>query len=102
YQDDVHFYYIILKPNGWELGKEDPAYPDAQRFLATGNTPQYPIGSTNSLRVVQVGATITISANGTILTTFTDTERPYTGGALGLYCEDARVHFGPVAASPAS
>ena len=24
-----------LKPNGLELGKEDPAYPGAQRFLVT-------------------------------------------------------------------
>ncbi|GAC1387855.1 MAG: hypothetical protein NVSMB31_00860 [Vulcanimicrobiaceae bacterium] len=102
YQDDVHFYYVILKPNGWELGKEDPAYPDAQRFLATGDSPHFPIGSTNTLRIVQVGPTITVSANGTVLTTFTDGERPYTSGALGLYCEDARVHFGSVSASPAS
>ena len=36
YTDDQHFYSIVLKPNGWELGKEDPAYPGAQRFLATG------------------------------------------------------------------
>ena len=33
YTDDHHFYSIVLKPNGWELGKEDPAYPAAQRFL---------------------------------------------------------------------
>src|SRR3989442_2904189 len=31
YTDSTHFYYLILKPNGWELGKEDPAYPDNQR-----------------------------------------------------------------------
>src|SRR5262245_11916881 len=41
YRDDTHFYYLALKPNGWELGKEDPAYPgaqpgeDGQRYLAT-------------------------------------------------------------------
>ena len=25
--DDNHFYYLVLKPNGWEIGKADPAYP---------------------------------------------------------------------------
>ncbi|MGI5527604.1 hypothetical protein ACQEVX_09325 [Streptomyces syringium] len=29
YTDPEHFYYITLKPNGWELGKRDPAYPGA-------------------------------------------------------------------------
>jgi len=37
FTDDVHFYSFMLKENGWELGKEDPAYPGAQRFLATGS-----------------------------------------------------------------
>src|SRR5687767_2697380 len=37
--DDEHFYYVAFKPNGWELGKVDPAYPGAQRYLATGSTP---------------------------------------------------------------
>ena len=42
YTDNSHFYYFVAKPNGWELGKEDPAYPGAQRFLATGATPVIP------------------------------------------------------------
>ncbi|MDH6519748.1 hypothetical protein M2163_003267 [Streptomyces sp. SAI-135] len=25
YTDPEHFYYVTLKPNGWELGKRDPA-----------------------------------------------------------------------------
>ena len=44
YSDNVHFYYFVAKPNGWELGKADPAYPGAQRFLATGSSPSFPIG----------------------------------------------------------
>ena len=44
YGDNFHFYYFIAKPNGWELGKRDPAYPGAQRFLATGSVPSFPIG----------------------------------------------------------
>ena len=37
YVDKIHFYYFIPKPNGWELGKADPAYPGDQRFLASGD-----------------------------------------------------------------
>ena len=97
YRDDQHFYYLVLKPNGWELGKEDPAYPDAQRYLATGEDPVFPIGSWNVVRITQHGSIISAYANGTLLTTFDDAaERPYLEGAIGLYCEDAKVRFGTV------
>ena len=96
YTDNTHFYYMILKPNGWELGKGDPAYPGAQRFLATGSSPTYPIARWYTVRVQQVGATMSVWANGVLLTTFTDSERPYTSGAVGLYNEDAQVRFDSV------
>ena len=96
YTDDHHFYSIVLKPNGWELGKEDPAYPAAQRFLATGTTPSFPIGVQHTVRVRQVGNEISVWANGTLLTTYADTERPYRRGSIGLYTEDAHVYFDTV------
>jgi Domain of Unknown Function (DUF1080) len=93
YTDDVHFYYLVLKPNGWELGKEDPAYPGAQRYLATSGSSHYAVGSWHTFRVRQVGATISVWGDGTFLKTFTDRQRPYFSGHLGLYTEDAAVHF---------
>lgn len=96
YQDDTHFYYLILKTSGWELGKEDPLYPDAQRFLSTGSERTFAVGSLNTVSVVQQGAHISVAVNGTPLTTFEDRERPYLIGSLGLYCEDARVRFGAI------
>jgi len=98
YTDDAHFYYLLLKPNGWELGKEDPAYPGGQRFLATGGTP-FAIGSWHSVSVSQVGNQITASADGTPLVSFLDNERPYLSGSVGLYSEDAYVHFAAVSVS---
>jgi hypothetical protein len=95
YTDDTHFYYIILKPNGWELGKEDPAYPGVQRFLATGSTPQFPIGQVYDIRIRQVYNQMIVWVNGTQLVTFTDKQQPYTNGALGLYTEDATASFWP-------
>ncbi len=96
YADNTHFYYLALKTNGWELGKADPAYPGAQRFLATGSFPTYPAGVWNSVRVVQVGNKMSVYANGRLLTHFTDYERAYTSGAVALYNEDAHVRFDDV------
>jgi hypothetical protein len=93
YTDNTHFYYLALKPNGWELGKGDPAYAGAQRFLASGSNHTFPVGAWNAIRVRQVGATTTVWANGTRLVSFTDRERPYLGGAAGFYCEDSKAQF---------
>lgn len=93
YRDDEHFYSVILKPNGWELGKEDPAYPGAQRYLRTGGSPRFALNREHTVRVRQQGSRITVWANGRLLTTFVDRERPYGSGRVGLYSEDARVTF---------
>ena len=95
YQDNTHFYYLILKPNGWELGKADPAYGGAQRFLATGSK-RFPIKRWHSIRVRQVGRTMKVWANGEFLTKFTDGERPYKRGKVAVYNEDAKTYFDEV------
>lgn len=92
YTDPEHFYYLALKPNGWELGKRDPVYPGGQRFLATGHRP-YPTGTWYSVRIEQSGAALRVHAEGDELTVFTDRERPYRSGAVGMYTEDAAVEF---------
>lgn len=93
YTDNTHFYYLVLKPNGWELGKGDPKYAGAQRFLATGSSPRFPVGSWNTIEVTQKGAAIDVTVDGQHLTHFVDEERPYLDGALGMYCEDSHVYF---------
>jgi hypothetical protein len=105
YADNTHFYYFIGKPTGWEFGKEDPAYAGNQRFLATGTTPKFPIGQRYVVTVKQAATasatTLSIWVNGAPLPnpttgafpTFVDTERPYSGGYVGLYAEDARAYF---------
>jgi hypothetical protein len=102
YADAGHFYYLILKPNGWELGKRDPAYPGGQRFLATGGSPTFPTGAWHGIRVQQTGNSITVTADGKPLTTFVDQERPYLSGALGLYSEDAVVNFDDITMNSSS
>ena len=96
YTDKTHFYYLILKPGGWELGKEDPAYPGSQRFLATDAAPVFPIGVSYSVQIAQSGRTMQVAVNGTPLVQFTDTKSPYLHGNIGLYCEESSVTFASV------
>ena len=92
YSDDDHFYYLAVKPTGWELGKRDPAYQGGQRFLATGSD-AFPVGAWHDFLIVQEGNVITIRLNDVEIVTFTDSERPYTRGNIGLYTEDAEVQI---------
>jgi hypothetical protein len=93
YTDNTHFYYFVAKPNGWELGKADPAYPGAQRFLATGATPSFPIGAWYRINVSQTGETIRVFVNDLPIVSVNDRERLYSSGRIGLYSEDAEVYF---------
>lgn len=94
YQDHLHFYYFILKPNGWELGKEDPSFDRDQRPLATGPEPKLTIGKPEAIRIVQRSATIWAYVGERNVVVFTDNDRPYLIGSVGLYCEDSVVRFG--------
>ena len=93
YADNQHFYYFMAKPNGWELGKRDPAYPGGQRFLATGTDLTVPVHQRCTLKIIQKGTQIQAFLDGQPVTTFNDRERPYTSGRAGFYCEDADVFF---------
>ena len=93
YTSNQRFYALTLEPTGWVLSKQDPAYPGHERFLASGTTPLFRVGVPHSVGVVQVGNRITVSADGHLLTQFTDTQRPYLTGAFGMYCEDAQAQF---------
>lgn len=94
YADTSHFYYFIAKPNGWELGKKD----GSQIFLATGSSPTFPIGNSYNIRITETTQnTITVYVNNQQITTFTDTQNPYTSGSIGLYDEDSHAEFKNVA-----
>ncbi len=93
FTDNTHFYYIVPKTNGFELGKEDPAYPGAQRFLVTTSSRTFPVGPWYAIRVRQVGNAISVWIDGALMATFVDTERPYLSGAIGFYAEDSHAQF---------
>lgn len=113
YTDNNHFYYVALKTNGWELGKEwlDSNNVQQQQFLASGSTPTYAIGHWLQLDLTvsypsSTSATITVKAKDQnlaqqTLTTFTDdgttaSGAAYQSGKVGLYNEDAKVDWGYV------
>lgn len=98
YQGNDRFYYFLVKPNGWELGKRDPAYPGGQRFLATDASIGFPIGEEHPLEVRQTGSTIEAFIDGKSVVKLTDQERPYRGGGIGLYCEDSEVYADSISA----
>lgn len=94
--DDTHFYAIALKPNGWELTKQDTAYPGNQRFLATGDQPTFPIRTEYRVEVHREGPRMQVHVDGRPLVEFVDEDSPYLGGGVALYTEDARVRFSDV------
>ena len=90
YRDLENYYYFILKPNGWELGKKHGS--DDQIFLTTGSSPVARVGYADTVKITVVKATITIWVNGRQIARYTD-RRPIGSGAIGIYEEDAHVHF---------
>ncbi len=99
YTDDLHYYYLAFKTNGWELGKVDPAYPGAQRYLADTSSPSFSVGSQHWFNIQQDNSVISVSIDGKPIATFTDYERPYLSGKIGFYTEDATVAFDNVSGS---
>ncbi|RAX23114.1 hypothetical protein DRB06_02870 [Actinomyces sp. Z5] len=96
YQDNDHFYALVLKPNGWEVSKQNPAYPGKQQFLASGNTPRFAVGREHHVDItIDTTAsgkmTAAITVDGEHLVSVTDTDYPYRSGTAAAYTEDADV-----------
>jgi hypothetical protein len=96
YVDNLHFYYFMLKTNGWELGKEDPHYKGNMRTMVKRYSPVFKVGQWYTVRVLMVGRWITVWVNGTQLAKYKDWQWPYYGGRLGLYCEDSHAEYSDI------
>lgn len=94
FRDLSNYYYFILKPNGYELGKKQGS--DAQIFLATGSSPTLQIGQSYRIQISAVAARIRVSVNGTQVLDYTDPHPILASGSVGLYEEDSSVRFGSV------
>lgn len=103
YSDLAHYYYLILKPNGWELGKKHGGTLDGnapQIFLATGSSPTFPRGRTYRVLIEAALGHIVVFVDGNKLLDYTDAN-PLTQGRVGLYEEDCTVDFDNVQVSGA-
>jgi hypothetical protein len=98
YLDEWHQYYFILKPNGIELGKKDNNMQlEQQIYLISRDNPKGSIGSWQHIDLVVNENHILTYVNGSKVLDYIDEnmskERFGSGGAIGLYCEDAEVIF---------
>lgn len=104
-QDEVSFYYALIKPTGFEFGKKHGASHAAQTFLTTlGDGPILELGRWYHMKVRVQGDRSLIWVDDELLVDCrddahpchegdpSDTE-PYLRGGIGLYQEDARVRF---------
>ena len=95
-------YSITLRPGGWDIVKTDTdAITAGTRVLASGTSPVFPAGASwRDVTIVQAGAAITVTVDGSPLPTVTDgagspgwntTETILTSGAVGLSATDSTV-----------
>jgi hypothetical protein len=102
YQDDWHHYYFIFKPNGVELGKkQNENQAEEQIFLYTANEPKLKIDEWNTWYIKMSGNHIEIwlkMADGSMqrIVNYHDNAPIVGPGNIGLYTEDAHVHFDDV------
>ncbi len=79
--------YIVLKPNGIEIGTMDSSV--GQKFLYTGSIPKLVIGQFNEYAIVKSGKTLSIVIDGTVVVQKTFDGLYDQAGVFGLYSEDA-------------
>jgi hypothetical protein len=99
YSDTFHYYWLVVKPNGIELGKKDcnsctnPV--DGQKFLVTKSTPTLKINTWNKIQVDMIGNNIKVYFNGNLVINYTDNamSSKLASGSIAMYSEDAYVLF---------
>ncbi len=94
YKDDGKFKYLILKPNGLELGES--LLNDLQEFLYTSDATQFPINTDYNVVMKVENNVITFSVNGKQYAPYTmfgtgAKDNLTADGKIGFYTEDAAV-----------
>jgi hypothetical protein len=78
YTDTFHYYWLLIKPNGIELGKKDcdsctdPV--DGQKFLVTKSTPKMGLNTWSNIKVDMVDNHIKVFIDGNLEIVYIDTE----------------------------
>jgi hypothetical protein len=92
YINEARSYYLIHKTNGIELGKLVPPRGEGQVFLVTKPRPHAVPGRWYDYRIEVRGANIKVYIDDKLHIDYTD-PNPILRGGVGLYTEDAYVHF---------
>jgi hypothetical protein len=92
YMGEARSYYLIHKTNGIELGKLVPPRGEGQIFLVTKPRPRAVPGRWYDYRIEVRGANIKVYIDDELQIDYTD-PNPILRGGVGLYTEDAHVHF---------
>jgi len=92
YMGEARSYFLIHKTNGIELGKLVPPKGEGQIFLVTKPRPQVVPGRWYDYRIEVRGANIKVYIDDKLQIDYTD-PNPILRGGVGLYTEDAHVHF---------
>jgi hypothetical protein len=87
--DNNRFYYLVLKENGWEVGRHDPNVHGNQIFLRTGEQP-FPMHRWHHFDITQKNDEISVSVDDVEITRFVD-QAPLKSGRIGFYTEDAEI-----------
>jgi hypothetical protein len=90
--DGARSYYLIHKANGIELGELVPPRGEGQVFLVTKPRPYAVPGRWYDYRIEVRGANIKVYIDDELQIDYTD-PNPILRGGVGLYTEDAHVHF---------
>ena len=99
YVDADHCTYLVLKPNGWELGRRDPTGNGGQLFIATDgwvNTPP-DLSSFRTVNIERRGDTLLVGVPSMALNISRIVPFTFKDGTTGagcftaFYTEDAAV-----------
>jgi hypothetical protein len=106
YSDTFHYYWLLVKPNGIELGKKDCGTctnpVDGQQFLVTKSNPKLQMNTWNNVKIDMVGNHIWVYWNGNLVIDYIDTgmSSELGSGKVSMYSEDAYVLYDNMVISP--
>jgi hypothetical protein len=106
YTDDFHYYWVLLKPTGIELGKKDcntcKDTKEGQIFLFTSSKQKLHFGKWSRWDILVTGNHIVITVDNKKAIDYIDPNmsNKLSFGRIGLYSEDALAYFDNIYITP--
>jgi Domain of Unknown Function (DUF1080) len=106
YTDAFHYYWVLLKPTGIELGKKDcntcKDTREGQIFLFTSDKPKLHFGKWSRWHILVTGNHIVVTVDNKKAIDYIDPNmsNKLSFGRIGLYSEDALAYFDNIYITP--